>query len=159
MPKESRHVIEHTPCVAGSGQLRSVELITYVMARNIPAAEWPTGSPRPLMQCATCGQLIVLDLADRASLRWVRDLRLCALASVRLVCVSNFVSETAYRGRCNGITQVIQIAYKRTVHTYIHTYINACMHTYIHPYIHANNISLSSILRAHCHMILSKSYK
>ena len=105
----------------------SVELTRYLMVRNIPTAEWSTDSRQPPMQSARGGQLTVLDLADRASMRSVR-------ASVQLVRGSNFVSETVYPERFNGITQVIQIAYIRTV-LYKHTY-KRTEHTHIHTRFH-----------------------
>ena len=106
----------------------SVELMRYLMARNIHAAEWPTGSRRPLMQSARCGQLAVLDPADRVSLRSVRALRLRVLSLRPLFTwfgVRIFMSETVHPGRFSGITRVIQIAYIRSVnyrHTYTQTY-------------------------------------
>ena len=94
---------------------------------------------------SSCGSSVPAHCKSFATSRFITP------ASVHLVRGSNFVSETVYPERFNGITQVIQIAYIRTVH-YKHTYVQTYS-TYIHTY----KTSLSSILRAHCHRVLSTS--
>jgi hypothetical protein len=78
----------------------------------------------------SCGRSVPAQCKSFTTSRFITP------ASVHLVRGSNFVSVTVYPGRFNGITQVIQIAYIRTVYykyTYIQTY-STYIHTYIQTY-------------------------
>jgi hypothetical protein len=102
------------------------------VAHRQPSTADAARQMRPAHSSWSCGSSIPAQCKSFATSRFITP------DSAHLVRGSDFVSETVYPGRFNGITQVIQIAYKRTVHykqTYTHTNV-VCVNTYIHSIFH-----------------------